>query len=136
MKRYSIAVLISVVFTVSFITSPSVTGLNEHRVSYTASPKSLVHAQKPLSRTGRSHFISEFSGNEMLKSVETHLIINRNIQNLPNMIYKVNPFLLLLIGLGVFTYRFGYVIRKKQQDRSILSSFLGGHAPPGYFITA
>ncbi len=133
-KRYFIVVLIGVIFTANLITLPSAAILNEGRTSHILASGNLNSARLPLSRTERDYFIGKFSGNEMLSGTETHLIINRSIQSFPNLIHKINPFLLSLVSFGVFTYYFGNVNRKKRQHRSILSSFLGGHAPPGYRV--
>jgi hypothetical protein len=130
MKRYTIALFMGIIFTANLVTSPSVTLQEGREVVYTDISKHLFNVQQPLTHAERLYFISAFSGNEMLSDVEVHLIVNRNLQSISNIILRIHQILSPSIGFCVMLYCFGYVIRKKRRHKSILSRFLGGHAPP------
>ncbi len=130
--RYRIALLLSIIFTANLIISPSIAIREERNVDYVAITKSkrLAEVQLPLIHTERTYYISALSGNEILSDVELYLIVNRSLQNISNIIHRINQILSSAVGFCVMLFCFGYVIRKKRRHKSILSRYLGGHAPP------
>ncbi|MDF2511776.1 MAG: hypothetical protein K0S04_1642 [Herbinix sp.] len=130
MKYFTIALVMSIIFTANLVISPAVTIQEENKVVYTGISNHLIDVQLPLTHAERTYFMNTFSGNEMLSDVEVHLIVNRNLQSISNIILRINQILSPSIGFCVMLYCFGYVIRKKRRHKSILSRFLGGHAPP------
>lgn len=129
-KRYTLALFMCIILAANLVASPSVTLQEERRFLYTEITSPLNDVQLPLEHKDRTYSITVFSENEMRSEATVHFIVNRNIQNISNIIIKINQILSPSIGFCVMIYCFGYVIRKKQRHKSILSRFLGGHAPP------
>ena len=107
MKRCIIALLMGIIFTANLVTSPSVTLQEERKIVNTGISNRLIDVQLPLTHTEKTYFISAFSGNEMLSDVEVHLIVNRNLQSISNIIIRLNQILSPLIGFCVMIYCFG-----------------------------
>jgi hypothetical protein len=84
----------------------------------------------PVRNNTKSYFITTFAGNETINELETNLFLERYTLGSRGLVLRFYKILLPFAGFGVLELCIGYVISKKKQNKSILSAFLGGHAPP------
>jgi hypothetical protein len=78
-----------------------------------------------------AYIINEFTGNELLNYIEINHILGRNIRDFQRIFYRnMEAVLLPVISLGIALFYTLTCSRRLKQRISILSTSLGGHAPP------
>lgn len=80
--------------------------------------------------TNQGCYISEFSGNEFYCGTELTLTTNRNMQGFQNILHRFFYILFPFAGFCLLVCCYGHFNRKKSQQKHILATSFGGHAPP------
>jgi hypothetical protein len=112
----------------SIVVTPISAAVSSGNPSAAANAGNLKYIPFPF-RNGEK-VLTVFTGNETFNVIETYLSIDRNIYNLKGLILRFFRIILPCAGFGLLILCFGYVINKKEQNKSILTIRLGGHAPP------
>ncbi|MHB8127834.1 MAG: hypothetical protein ACYDEX_02430 [Mobilitalea sp.] len=90
-----------------------------------------TNKQSPFHLLARSFIVVDFTGNEILTDMEINHVINRNLRDFQRQIARTFDALgVLVVGLGLMLYYMQSLIRKVDQRKPILSTSVGGHAPP------
>lgn len=115
------AVLLCIIFLVCFVSTPSISNISGR---YSVSGKiSGVSGRK-------AYLTDDFTLNEIFNDIENTLTVNRNIQSFQNVILRIFNIVFPFAGFCLFVCYFGHFNRKKRQQKHILATSIGGHAPP------
>ena len=94
----------------------------------------LAKIQFSTKQIDKTYFFTEVYENSIFRDIEYHLISNRNIQDVQNVLLRVFNVLIPFVGQGILFYCFGCVMKKKKRIKSIMAVSLGGHAPPQRWV--
>ncbi|HWT75646.1 MAG TPA: hypothetical protein VN258_13150 [Mobilitalea sp.] len=117
-----------VLFYLAIVPSDNTHTDNYSSVTYKTNP--IISTHISASQGERTHFLTVYSGNEMLNDIESNLMITRSFRDFKSIVIRFFNIILPFVDLGVLVYCLGYFIRKKNQDISVMAISIGGHAPP------
>lgn len=128
-RPFAFLLTVCIIFLLFAVVVPSGKN-NSPRISAVSRINRIADIRDTTQRVGKTYFLTPLSGNEIISEIEVNLLTHRQVKDYRGFNFRFNKLLLPIVSLGVLVLCFGYVINKKDQDKSILATFLGGHAPP------
>lgn len=126
-KNLSASIRMSLLLSTTFLVHLMVTPLAYNQ---NINPIPLKHIN-PFTQYNQVLITNDLNGYELLSRIEINPVISRNLRDFQKLLKRVLsasvlPFITFVILL-IYTINY---LKKKQRRRSLIASYLGGHAPP------
>ena len=123
--------LFCAVFLLHLIITPMAVTKNSDNSSAISRFSNATNKQSPFQLLAKSFIVVDFTGNEILTDMEINQVINRDLRDFQRLIDRTfNALVVSIVGLELTLYYMQSIIGKVDQRKPILSTSVGGHAPP------
>lgn len=122
--------LISLMFYMPIVTALDILPDYSGSTAVTAASEAVRGIPIPGKNNTKTYFITNITGNEAIKELETNLTLERLSWKVRGPVLRFFKLMLMFSGFAILILSTLHVVRKNRQNKSILSTLLGGHAPP------